>query len=151
MFTNAFLYDDNYKTVEKETIIIMNTDFFKQQSKKLLKDYQTRVFNETEELYEYTPRYFPDIDSIILDFDIDEEGQFTLMKAQHIIALLSGFNKWNELKNASEPLLELGKLLLTNREGYLLDEWKFYESQNLQNYSDETKLEVFKSIFLNKE
>lgn len=151
MFTNAFLYDGNYKTVKKETIIIMNKDFFKQQSKKLLKDYQTRVFNETEELYEYTPRYFPDIDSIILDFDIDEEGQFTLMKAQHIIALLSGFNKWNELINASEPLLELGKLLLTNREGYLLEEWKFYENQNLQNFSDERKLEVFKLVFLNKE
>ena len=127
-----------------------NTEFFKQQSKKLLKDYNTRVFNEKEGIYEYNPRYFPDIDSIIVGFDINEDSSFTLMNAQHIIALLSGFNKWNDLIKASEPLLEIGKLLLINRENVYVEDWKYYDRQNLQDFSDESKLEVFKRVFLNK-
>ena len=89
-------------------------DFFKQQSKKLLKDYDTRVFNEKLGFYEYSPQYFPEIDYIVIHFDIEEDGSFTLMNAQHVIARLSGFYKWNELIKASEPILELGKLLLIN-------------------------------------
>ena len=81
-----------------------NIEFFKQQAKKLLKDYQSRVFNETEGLYEYTPHYFLDIDEIIIDFNINEDGPFTLMNAQHIIALMAGFSKWNELIKSSEHL-----------------------------------------------
>ena len=130
---------------------MVNIDFFKQQSKRFFKDYQTRVFNEAEGVYEYNPRYFPDIDSIIVDFDIDEHGNFTHMNAQHIIAVLSGFSKWNELIKASSPLLEIGKLLLENRENCFVEEWKIYERQNLQTFSDESKLEVFKLVFLSKE
>ncbi len=125
-----------------------NVEFFKQQSKKFLKDYKTRVFNEKEGVYEYHPCYFLDIDSIIVDFDINEDKQFTLMNAQHIIALLSGFKKWNELIAASESLLEIGKLLLTNRERFSTEEWKIYENLNLQDINDESKLEVFKQVFL---
>ena len=130
-----------------------NIEYFKQQAKKLLKDYQSRVFNEVEGLYEYTPRYFLDIDWIIVCFDINEDGPFTLMNAQHIIALMSGFSKWNELIRASEPLLEIGKLLLANRNGntHIVEDWKFYDSQNLQDFSDESKLEIFKLVFLRKE
>ena len=126
-------------------------EFFKQQSKKFFKDYNSRVFNKKEGFYEYYPRYFPDIDSIILSFDITEEEQFTLMNAQHIIALLSGFNKWNELIKASEPLLEIGKLLLINRENLYFEDWQDYDSRYLQNFSDESKLEVFKRVFLKEE
>ena len=130
-----------------------NIEFFKQQAKRFLKDYQTRVFNETEGLYEYTPRYFLDIDWIIVCFDINEDDPFKLMNAQHIIALMAGFNQWNELIKASEPLLEIGKLLLVNRADnpHIAEDWKFYDYQNLQDFSDESKLEVFKLIFLRKE
>ena len=92
-----------------------NIEFFKQQAKNLLKDYNTRVFNENEEVYEYSPRFFNDIDDIIFNFEIDEEKPFTLMNAQHVIARLAGFYKWTELIKASEPALELGKLLFINR------------------------------------
>ena len=129
-----------------------NIEFFKQQSKKFLKDYNSRIFNETAGCYEYDPQYFLDIDSIIVDFDIDEHSPFTLMNAQHIIALLAGFSKWNELIKASEPLLEIGKLLLTNRDTnpHIAEDWKMYDFLYLQNFSDESKLEVFKLVFLNK-
>lgn len=144
---------------------MISIDFFKQQAKNLLKDYNTRVYDEDEGLYEYSPRFFNDIDDIIMNFDIDEEGSFTLMNAQHVIARLAGFHKWTELIKASEPALELGKLLLKNRQiyqekqGYFTDlvesmivaDWKEYEQQYLKDLDDEAKLEVFKKVFLDEE
>ena len=70
---------------------MITIEFFKQQAKSLLKDYNTKVYNEDEGFYEYSPRFFHDIDEIVMNFGIDEEGSFTLMNAQHVIAKLSGF------------------------------------------------------------
>ena len=127
-------------------------EFFKQQSKNFMKDYKTRAFNEAEGFYEYSPHYFQDIDELLYDFGFKEDEAFTLMNAQHIIAQLSGFYKWNELIKASEAALEIGKLLLTNRNHdqwvNIVDDWQMYECQNLQNFDDESKLEVFKMVFL---
>ena len=137
-------------------------DFFRQQSKNFMKDYKTRAFNEAEGFYEYSPRYFQDIDELLYNFGFKDDEAFTLMNAQHIIARLSGFYKWNELIQASEAALEIGKLLLTNREAYqqkqgiftnmveslIVADWKEYESQHLQDFDDEAKLEVFKMAIL---
>lgn len=142
-----------------------NVEFFKQQSKNLLKDYNSRVYNEEEGLYEYSPRYFHDIGFIIDAFDVNEDGSFTLMNAQHIVARLSGFYKWTELIKASESILEIGKLLLTNREAYqkkqglftnlveslIVADWKSYESQYLEDFDDDAKLEAFKKVFLEQD
>lgn len=139
-----------------------NIDFFKQQAKNLFKDYKTRVYNENEGFYEYSPRFFNDIEEILANFEIGDEDSFTLMNAQHIIARLSGFYKWSELINASEPALELGKLLLINRQAYqekqgfftnmvesmIVTDWKSYEKEYLKDFDDESKLEVFKKVFL---
>ena len=131
-----------------------NIEFFKQQSKKFMKDYNTRTFNETEGFYEYSPHYFQEIDELLYDFGFKEDDPFSLMNAQHIIARLSGFYKWNELIQASEAALEIGKLLLINRDNHqfinIVDDWKMYEDQNLQNFDDEAKLEVFKEVFINQ-
>ena len=48
-----------------------HVEYFKLQSKNLLRDYKTRIFNETEEFYDYQPKYF-DIDRIFLDFDLPD-------------------------------------------------------------------------------
>lgn len=139
-----------------------NVEFFKQQAKRLLKDYNTRVYNEDKGFYEYNPRFYHNIDEIIMAFDIDEEDSFTLMNAQHVIARLSGFYKWDELIKASEPILEIGALLLTNRDSYqekqgifttivgslIVEDWKSYERTNLIGFDDESKLAVFKEVFL---
>ena len=141
---------------------MITIEFFKQQAKSLLKDYNTKVYNEDEGFYEYSPRFFHDIDEIVMNFDIDEEGSFALMNAQHVIAKLSGFYKWTELIKASSASLELGKLLLENRIAYqeklgfftnmaesiIVDDWKDYEQAYLSDADDETKLEVFKEVFL---
>lgn len=109
-----------------------NIEFFKQQAKNLLKDYKTRYFNKDEGYYEYNPRFFSDFEDIAFDFNIEDNNEFTLMKAQHIIARLSNFYKWTDLIKASEPALELGKLLLTNRENINIEDWQMYEEANLK-------------------
>lgn len=142
-----------------------NIDFFKLQAKNFLKDFETKHYNEDEDVYEYSPRFFSDIDDIIFNFEIDEEKPFTLMNAQHVIARLAGFYKWTELIRATEPALELGKLLFENRLPYLervpiiindesmiVEDWNFFLTENnLQNCDDETKLDIFKNYFLKQD
>ncbi len=130
--------------------------FFKLQAKKLLKDYKNRVVQKDGTYWHENLRFFKDIEDIIMCFDINEEKPFTLMNAQHIIALLSGFKKWSELIHANEFQLELGKLLLENRnyandDGRLApiaEDWRMYESQNLRDWDDESKLKMFKMLFV---
>ena len=91
-----------------------NLEFFKKQAKNLHKDFKTRFFNEESKLYEYKPKYF-DIGKIFIDFDFPDykdDFTFTLMNAQHLIAKMVGFNKWDDLIHASETELELAKILL---------------------------------------
>lgn len=104
-------------------------------------------------LNDYSPQYF-DIVGVILYFDIDEDD-FSLMKAQHIIANMVGFSKWAELVKAPEPELELAKLLFDNQDSVSLDDWKMYiismERDNKTMLHPETKLEIFKQVFLDEE
>ncbi len=132
-------------------------EYFKLQSKNLFKDYKTQypVFDESLDLtiYNYTPTYF-DIDQIFLDFDCDEEN-FSLMKAQHLFSKLLGYNNWSDLINASEAELELAKLIWDNQHKINLEDWKTYlfhtKSMNNNTFDDETKLEVFKKVFVEVE
>jgi hypothetical protein len=124
--------------------------YFKEQAKKLHKDYKTRYLVDGDLIYAYCPKFFPDIDHIVNDYDINEE-EFTLMQAQHIIALLSGFRKWKDLLDAKESRLELGKLLLEHRalEGWIYPvcaEWEMYENE-YGGFGDDAP-KIFKIRFL---
>lgn len=130
-------------------------DYFKLQAKNLHKDYKTKtpefddVFGHTH--YKYNPKFF-DIDGIFIAYDQDEED-FSLMKAQHLISNMAGFNKWSELVNATEIELELAKLLFENQVN--LAEWDVYLSisATMENTvaitTPEMKIEVLKHVFLN--
>jgi hypothetical protein len=131
-----------------------HTEFFKLQAKNLFRDYQTKtkVFDKEiyDYFYEYNPKYF-DLVGILLYFDFDEDD-FSLMKAPHIIANMVGFRAWAELANASEPELELAKLLFDNQDSVSLDDWKMYiigaERHNNTTFDADTRLEIFKLVFL---
>ncbi|MFD2164507.1 hypothetical protein ACFSJU_19030 [Paradesertivirga mongoliensis] len=128
-------------------------DFFKLQAKNLHKDYKTQTSYFDAEVngyrYKYNPKYF-DIDGLFLDFDIDEDN-FSLMKAQHIIAKLAGFYKWTDLSKASNEELELAKLLYDNMHKISAEDWEFYilgvERENNTTFDTETKLEIFTQVF----
>mgnify|MGYP001065995695 FL=1 len=131
--------------------------YFKLQAKNLFRDFKTQRLDE-EGLTQYSPRFFKDIGWLLLDYDIDEEN-FCLMKAQHLVAQLSGFNSWSELIHASDDALELGKLLLDKRNDGLpacmgdpLEvSWEMYLWENkLQNLPDRDKLAIFKAIYLDE-
>ncbi len=129
-------------------------DYFKLQAKNLMRDYKTQRKDETG-IYQYSPQFFFDIDEIIISYDIDENN-FSLMKAQHYIAKLAGFYNWSELLSASNAELELGKLLLENRDKCdsigvpLLDSWKMYRDSLFEDHivDDQTLLTVFKAVYL---
>jgi hypothetical protein len=129
--------------------------YFKLQAKNLFKDYKTKSphFDNAidDYLYEYNPKYF-DIEEIILAYDLDEDD-FTLMNAQHIIARIVGFSKWTDLLKASEIELELAKLLFDNQHKISVDDWQMYiaraERDNNQGFDPESRLGIFKHVFLN--
>lgn len=130
-------------------------EYFKRQAKNLFKDYKTKkpYIEESDgyTYYEYEPKFF-DIDRIFVDFDWPEED-FTLMKAQHFIAMLTGFRKWNDLIRASEKELELARLLFDNQDKLYLEDWEMYiagaEAQNDTSFSTEEKIEIFQKVYLN--
>lgn len=130
-------------------------DYFKLQAKKLHKDYKTQDTYFDEELghhfYRYNSRFF-DLDAIMLDFDLPEDN-FSLMKAQHIIAKLAGFNKWADLIKGSDIELELAKLLFDNMHKISIEEWQDYigdaELTNSTRFDAETKLDIFRQVFAN--
>jgi hypothetical protein len=130
-------------------------EFFKLQAKNLFKDYQTKKKSPESAIgdYEYDPKYF-DIHSIILYFDIVEDD-FSLMKAQHIIAMIIGFRKWTDMLKASESELELAKLLFDNQHKISAEDWEMYihgtERDNNITFDPDSRLEIFKQVFENVE
>lgn len=130
-------------------------DYFKLQAKNLFKDYKTQTTYidkvNGSSYYTYTPKYF-DIERIFLEFDWDEED-FSLMKAQHLFALLINFKSWEDLVNASEARLELAKLLFDHQEKIDLEDWEIYiadaESKNKMAFNVEDRIEIFTNVFAN--
>lgn len=128
-------------------------EYFKLQAKNLHKDFKTQkpYFDPLagDNLYGYTPKFF-DVDALITDYGIDE-GNFTLMNAQHIIAKLVGFEKWTEMLKASPSTFELAKLLFDNMHKIRNEDWEYYvldvENQNEIILDDEDKLDIFKTVF----
>jgi len=132
----------------------MNTiDFFKLQSKNLHRDFKRRkpVSDKlnTAWLYEYEPKYF-DVELIVYDFNLDEE-KLSLMKAQHVIAQMAGFEKWTVLIKASEPDLKIAKILYENQDIIDFRMWTDYiadaERMNQTNFDSETKLAICEQVF----
>ena len=129
-------------------------DYFKAQAKKLFKDYRTQS-THTDEVggftyFTYSPKFF-DIDRIFIDYDWDEEN-FTLMKAQHLIAVLVGFEKWGDLVQASRDELELAKLLWENQHKIHPEEWGDYilqfEADNGIKLTARERLDVLTNLFV---
>lgn len=132
-------------------------EYFKLQAKNLLKDFKTRCFNPDEGCYEYSPKFF-DIGKVFLDLELNDDKSsfsFTLMNAQHVIAQLAGFSNWSALLNATKAELELAHLLYDNAHKISLEEWDWYiadtESMNHTTFNNETKLEIFRQVFLNSD
>lgn len=96
---------------------MITIDYFKKQAKRLLKCWKNRDFshwNIPAIIRSYCPsRFFSDA--------MDDAK---LCRAQHFIAKMSNFNKWDELAHTSESELEKAKECLEHSRLGLLNEVK---------------------------
>lgn len=93
-----------------------NLEFFKNEAKKILKDWQTQtktVESDGYISYHYDWKFY-DVGDLFFYYELDDkdEQDIKLVRAQHYIAKMVGFKKWDDLIHASEIELELAELLL---------------------------------------
>lgn len=93
-----------------------NLEFFKNEAKKFLKDWQTQtktVESDGYISYHYDWKFY-DVGDLFFYYELDDkdEQDIKLARAQHYIAKMVGFKKWDDLIHASEIELELAELLL---------------------------------------
>ena len=93
-----------------------NLEFFKNQAKKFLKDWRTQtqtVESDDIVLNQYDSKFY-DIQGLFLYYELDEkdEQDIKLSRAQHFIAQMVGFKKWDDLIHATDIELELAEFLL---------------------------------------
>jgi hypothetical protein len=132
-------------------------EYLKLQAKNLHKDFKTQTSSFDPKLgrnvYDYEPKYFKIYD-LVSDLKINEDN-FTLMNAQHIIAKLSGFDKWTEMSMATPARMELSALLYDNMDRVSVRDWEQYisrvETENKVKLDDEFKLQIFGEVFLEGE
>lgn len=132
-----------------------NIEYFKKQAKNLYRDYQTRHLSKYGDIHEYDSKYY-DLMGIFVDYDIrddDPNFEFSLMKAQHLIATLLDFKNWDDLIKASDTQLEIAKIKLgcftaNNYDPSKIDDYEFFmgeaEDMNNTTFDDEMRLELAK-------
>ena len=130
-----------------------NIELIKLQAKNFYKDFKTRYLTE-EGYYDYKPQFFNDIYEIIEEWQVDVNN-FSLMKAQHLLAQILGFKSWADLIHSSDEKLEIAKSLLEHKEdnfnGYpFIQSWLDYEEEYLNELDDYSKLLIYKHTFLNE-
>ena len=76
-----------------------------------------------------------------------------IMKAQHFIACLLGFEKWSDLINAPEKEQELVMLLFKNKMN--IEEWKLYvrdiETSNNVTFEFDSQIELVNNNFIERD
>lgn len=93
-----------------------NLEFFKKEAKNLLKDWKTQsksVGSDSSVSFSYSLKFY-DVKNLFLSYEFSDkdEQDIKLSRAQHMIAKIAGFKKWNELIQASPKRLELAELLV---------------------------------------
>lgn len=105
-------------------------DFFKKQAKNLLKDWQTQTKTVEDDgfiSYHYDWKFY-DVGDLFFyyEFSDEDEQEIILARAQHLIAKMVGFKKWNDLIHATETEQELAELLLR----------RFKDAQDVQDWEE---------------
>ena len=106
-----------------------NLDYFKKQAKYLVKDWETRKVNPgTDEDWEgepyvYDGEYF-EMYNVVHFYEVGDD--FGLQKAQHIIAQMAGFRKWDDLLKADEDELALARIRFLHLDPSVSENWDRY-------------------------
>ena len=118
------------KTHAQGVNIMSNLEFFKKQAKNLLKDWQTQTKTVATDgfiSYHYDWKFY-DVGDLFFyyEFSDEDEQEIILARAQHLIAQMVGFKKWDELIHATDIELELAELLLR----------RFKNSSDIQDWEE---------------
>ena len=131
-----------------------NIDFFKKQAKYLVEDWKTRTINpglndEFEgEPYLYDSRHF---DMYYLSKIYELGDNFSLQKAQHIIAQMAGFKKWDELSNSNEDELSIARIRFMHLSEWDKPNWELYcKTVKWDKVPLESKFPIIKQQLYNK-
>ncbi len=127
-------------------------DFFRLQAKNLYRAWKTHKENE-EGFYDYESPLF-DVNDFLLYFDEDDhEKEFCLQRAQHLVAQLAGFRKWNDLIKADDDHLKFGKIIFqgcvnANNGVCSYEDWEMYYLGNgIDQYPIEAQIQVAEYYF----
>lgn len=113
-----------------------DVDYFKYQAKLFLQD--AKLYLADSEIpgndFSKTPDYKTFHDDLFLYFDVDYQKEgMTLMKAQHFIAQMAGFRKWNDLIKASPDELKLTRLIYDHcQSSEAIENWNWYAGELAQ-------------------
>ena len=150
-------YVDNKLGQHNKDYIMKPIDYFKLQAKNLLRAYKSKMpyLDEVDgnTYYTYDSKYI-DLDTILLEYDWEDERFSSLMKAQHNLAIMLGYKKWADLLKAPEAELELEQLLFNNQDIHKED-WEMYiagvDRDNGITLDPDARLGIFKRVYLNAE
>lgn len=137
-------------------------DYYKQQAKLLLKDYNSfkeNNFNQNETIFDKPQKHF-DINNVFSKANKKTTEVITLMNAQHIIAKISDFKDWNDLLHSSEPQREIGAMklncykigmdpsIISSAEMLVEHELfaEFVDDEGNVNYTDNDELTMWNSV-----
>ena len=134
-------------------------DYYKQQAKLLLKDYnlfKENNFNQNEALFDEPQEHF-DINNVFSKVNKKTDEAITLMNAQHIVAKISD---WSDLLHSTDFQREIGALKLNaykiGMDPNIIDAAKmlvshelfaeFVDDEGNMNYTDEEEFEMWKYV-----
>ena len=137
-------------------------DYYKQQAKLLLKDYnlfKENNFNQNEAMFDEPQEHF-DVHNVFSKVNRQTDEDITLMNAQHIIAKISDFKDWNDVLHSSEAQREIGAFKLNaykiGMDPNIIDAAntlvyselfaEYVDDEGDVNYTDEEELEMWKYV-----
>lgn len=137
-------------------------DYYKQQAKLLLKDYnlfKENNFNQNEAMFDEPQEHF-DVHNVFSKVNKRTDEDITLMNAQHIIAKISDFKDWNDVLHSSESQREIGAFKLNaykiGMDPNIIDAAntlvyselfaEYVDDEGDVNYTDEEELEMWKYV-----
>ncbi|MBO4439726.1 MAG: hypothetical protein J5798_10280 [Spirochaetaceae bacterium] len=134
-----------------------NLEFFKNEAKKFLKDWRTQtqtVGSDGAISYHYDWMFY-DVGDLFFYYELDDkdEQNIKLARAQHYIANMLGYKKWDNLIHASDTELELAEFLLRHfKNAQDVQGWQeTLMFTGIEQYGEEAVLEYAKQYYMLKD
>ena len=137
-----------------QEVILKKLEFFKNEAKKFLKDWRTQtptVESDGAISYHYDWKFY-DVGDLFIYYELNDKDKQDkkLARAQHYIANMLGYKKWDVLIHASDTELELAELLLRHfKNAQDVQDWEdTLMSTGIEQYGVEAVLDYAKQYYM---